>query len=127
MADDLRYTKDHLWVRVEGETARVGLSAFAQGELGEVAYVQLPAPGRVVRAGEAVCAIDSMKSTSEVCTPVSGTVRAVNTVLLDATEVGRVNSDPEGEGWLFLVTMEKPAELGELLSAEQYRRYAEGA
>jgi len=121
------YTRDHQWIRREGGTARVGLTAFAQKELGEIAYVELPAKGRVVSAGEAVCAIDSMKSTSEVSTPVSGTILEVNTVLADTSGVGLVNSDPEGKGWLFVVEMDKPAQMEGLLTAEQYEGYVRGS
>jgi glycine cleavage system H protein len=125
--DDVLYTRDHQWVRPEGDLARVGLSAFAQGELGEIAYVELPAPGRTVRAGEAVAAIDSMKSTSEITAPVSGTIVEVNKLLESAETVGLVNRDPLGEGWLFVVRMVAPGETADLLTADEYQRYVTGS
>lgn len=114
------YTTDHAWVAAEGDRARVGLSDFAQAELGEVAFVDLPAVGREVRQGEAVCTVDSLKSASEVYTPVSGTVVEVNTHL--ERQADPVNRDPLGRGWLFVVQMSHPEELRGLLDE---RRYAE--
>jgi glycine cleavage system H protein len=127
MPDTLLYTRDHHWVRPEGDLACVGLSDFAQRELGEVAYVQLPSPGRRVEAGEAIITIDSMKSTSDISSPLTGVVVQVNTLLGEAQTVGLVNSDPLGKGWLFVLRMDTPQQLRGMLSAEEYDRYVTGA
>ncbi len=123
--DGLYFSRDHAWVRVEGRRAVVGLSGFACSELGEVSYVELPAAGRRVARGEVVCSIDSLKSASDLYAPLSGTVAQANPRLAGEAGCALVNSDPQGEGWLFALEMENPAELGELLDAEGYRRYLE--
>lgn len=122
---ELLYTRDHSWVATEGDRARVGISDFAQGELGEVAFVELPQIGRTVRQGEAVCSVDSMKSTSEIYAPVSGTVVEVNDLLDEEGGVAEVNLDPLGRGWLFVLQMSDPRELADLLDADQYRQFLE--
>jgi glycine cleavage system H protein len=109
----LYYSRDHAWVRAEGNRAVVGISEFARSELGEVSYVELPAAGRRVQRGEPVCAIDSLKSASD------------NSRLAEESGCALVNNDPLGEGWLFALEMEDPAELAELLDPEGYRRYLE--
>lgn len=124
--DHLYYSRDHAWVRVEGSRAVVGISEFARTELGEVSYVELPAPGKRVARGEVVCSLDSLKSASDVYAPVSGTVAEANQGLAGEAGCARVNGDPLGEGWLFSLEMEDPAELAELLDADGYRRYLEG-
>ncbi len=117
--EDLRYSRDHEWVRVEGgTTARVGITDYAQDQLGEVVYVELPAVGDEVRAGAAAAEVESTKSVSEVYVPVSGTVRAVNEVLADRPEL--VNQDPYGEGWLLELELADPSELDGLLDAAGY-------
>ena len=121
----LYYSRDHAWVRVEGRRAVVGISEFARSELGEVSYVELPPPGKRVLRGEVVCSIDSLKSASDLYAPVSGTVAEVNSLLQDERGCELVNSDPLGQGWLFALTVEDPGELGDLLSAEGYRRFLE--
>lgn len=122
---ELLYTRDHAWVLAEAGRARVGISEFAQEELGEVAFVQLPEVGRRVRQGEAVCSVDSLKSASEIYAPVSGTIVEVNGRLLREDRVGDINQDPLGRGWLFVVQMSDPGELEGLLDQSQYRRYIE--
>ena len=121
----LYYSRDHAWVRVEGNQAVVGISEFARSELGEVSYVELPATGKRVRRGEPVCSIDSLKSASDIYAPLSGTVAGANHRLAEEAGCALVNDDPLGEGWLFVLEMENPAELDELLDAEGYRRYLE--
>lgn len=116
--EDLRYSRDHEWVRVEGTTARVGITDYAQDQLGEVVYVELPAVGGEVRAGAAAAEVESTKSVSEVYVPVSGTVRAVNEALAERPEL--VNQDPYGEGWLLEVELADPSELDGLLDAAAY-------
>lgn len=126
MAEELRYTAEHAWVRVEGTRARVGISAFARSELGEIAFVELPAAGRAVRAGEAVAAVDSLKSTSEIVSPLSGTVTAANTLLEGDAGLALLNEDPMGRGWLYAIELSDPRELDSLMSEEQYRRFVAG-
>jgi glycine cleavage system H protein len=123
----LLYNRDHEWVRAEGKRAVVGISEFAQAELGEVAFVELPQVARRVARGEGICSIDSLKSCSEIGAPVSGTVVQVNESLTGAQGCALINSDPLGAGWLFALEMEHPEELAGLLSPEEYRGYlAEG-
>jgi glycine cleavage system H protein len=119
------YTRDHAWVLPEGDRARVGISDFAQRELGEVAFVELPQVGRIVRQGEAVCSVDSLKSTSEICAPLSGTIAEVNRSLEQEGRAAEINRDPLGEGWLFILQLSRPEELRELLDWEQYRLFLE--
>jgi glycine cleavage system H protein len=102
---------------------RVGLSDFAQAELGDVAWVELPPVGRHVRRGEAACSIESLKSAGEVYAPVSGTVVEVNAALADERSCGAVNRDPLGDGWLFALRPDDPAEIDALMSAEEYGRW----
>jgi glycine cleavage system H protein len=110
-------------VRVEGTRVRAGLSAFALAELGDVAWVELPAAGRHVQRGEAACSIESLKSTGEVYAPVSGTVVEVNAALADEQGCSALNRDPLGDGWLFVLQPDDPAELEALMSADEYTRW----
>ena len=124
MADYL-YSQDHEWVLREDNLATVGISEFAQEELGEIAFVELPEVGTVVKQGEAVCSIDSLKSTSEIYAPVSGTVVRINESLSEEKSCRIINTDPLGRGWLFVLEMSNCAELAELLTHEAYERYLE--
>ena len=123
--DNLYYSRDHVWVRVKGKRAVVGISEFARSELGEVSYVELPASGKRVARGEVVCSIDSLKSASDIYAPLTGTVEEANHRLEEESGCALVDNDPLGEGWLFVLEMESPAELAELLEPEGYRRYLE--
>ena len=118
---ELKYAKEHEWVRVEGDTAVIGVSEFAQEQLGEVVYVDMPSQGDSVSAGETFGEIESVKSVSELYSPVSGEIVAVNEALSDTPEV--VNSSPLGEGWMIKVRMSDPAQLDELMSAEEYEAF----
>ena len=118
----IRYSKDHVWIREEGSAYRVGLSDYARRELGEIIYVEPPKAGAHVAKGGPVCSIDSLKSTSDIYAPVSGSVIAVNPALADAKVI---NSDPLGAGWIFSMSVDDPAELNELLSEEEYRSFVE--
>jgi glycine cleavage system H protein len=120
------YTKDHTWVVAAGTLARVGISDFAQAELGEIAYVELPRPGARVTRGEVVCTVDSLKSSSEIYAPVSGVVTEVNGALASEENCTLVNRDPLGEGWLVVIEMKDPGELDLLLSEEAYASYTTG-
>jgi len=119
------YSKDHEWVLQEDNLATVGISEFAQEELGEIAFVELPELGTVVKQGEAVCSIDSLKSTSEIYAPVSGTVIRINDSLSDEKSCAVINTDPLGRGWLFVLKISNAAELEGLLTREAYNRYLE--
>jgi glycine cleavage system H protein len=119
------YSEDHEWVLREDDRVRVGISEFAQSELGEIAFVELPEVGMQVKRGEAVCSIDSLKSTSEIYAPVTGTVVQINESLSDEKSCGLINTDPLGRGWLFVLEMSDPEQLGKLLPGEAYERYLE--
>ncbi len=121
-----RYTKDHAWVLADSTRARVGISDFAQKELGDVAYVALPRAGQSLKRGEAACTVDSLKSSSEIYSPLSGTVVETNPVLQRGDGAKAINADPLGEGWLFALELADPSELELLLSEAEYARYIEG-
>jgi glycine cleavage system H protein len=121
------YSKDHTWVLAEGTHARIGISDFAQKELGDIAYVELPAVGARVQRGEVACTVDSLKSSSEIYSPLSGNIAEVNTVLASEEKCRLVNDDPLGEGWLFGVEMSDPRELELLISQESYETYVSGS
>jgi len=116
--ENLKYTKDHEWIRVEGDTGTVGISDHAQGELGDVVFVELPAVGKVVKAHETFGTIEAVKAVSDLYAPVSGTVTEVNKDLGSTPEI--VNKDPYGKGWMVKVKLSNPAELSELLDAAAY-------
>ncbi len=118
--DDLRYTTDHEWVRIDGDLATVGITDFAQDSLGDIVFVSLPEPDAEVQAGAECGEIESTKSVSALVAPVSGAVTEINTALDAAPEA--INSDPYGDGWMFQVRLADPAALPDtLLTAEQYR------
>lgn len=122
--EELRYTAEHEWVRVDGSMARIGITDFAQDSLGDVVFVQLPDAGLDAVAGASVSEIESTKSVSEIYAPVTGVVRAVNEALTDQPEL--VNQDPYGNGWMFEVEVSDPSELEKLLDAAAYRQLIEG-
>jgi len=122
--EDLHYSREHEWVRVNGVTARVGITDFAQDSLGDVVFVQLPDVGLDVMGGASVSEIESTKSVSEVYVPVSGVVAAVNDALNEQPEL--VNQDPYGLGWMFDITMSDLTEIDTLLDAAGYRTLVEG-
>ena len=115
------FTKEHEWVRIEGGQATVGITDFAQGQLGDVVFVEVPAAGAQLRKGGEAAVVESVKAASDVYSPVSGTVTEGNQALVDDPSL--VNSDPEGEGWFFKLQVADNQELGELMSADQYRDY----
>jgi glycine cleavage system H protein len=116
---ELRYSENHEWVRVEGNRAVIGITDFAQSELGDIVFVELPAVGDAVRAGESFGSVESVKTVSELYAPVSGQVVEVNEALNDSPE--RVNKAPYGDGWLIVVELADAAELDRLWSADRYR------
>jgi len=121
------YTRDHTWVVVSGSRARIGISDFAQRELGEIAYVELPKKGSRLVRGEVGCTVDSMKTSSEIYSPVTGTVAEVNGAVATEESCGLINSDPLGDGWLFELDMEDTAELELLLAEKDYLAFVEGS
>ena len=121
--EDLKYTKEHEWVRVEGDRLRVGITDFAQDALGDVVYVDVPETGTQVRAGEPFGEVESTKSVSDVYSPVSGTVVERNSALTDAPEL--VNRDPYGEGWMVIIAASDAAEVQALLEPGAYRELTE--
>ena len=119
-----RFTRDHEWVRQEGEFAVIGITDYAQSQLGDVVYVELPAVGLLAVADASVAEIESTKSVSEVYCPVSGSVVEVNGELEDAPEA--INEDPYGRGWIFAVEVADATELDRLMNAEQYEAFLAG-
>ena len=117
------YSKEHEWIRVEGDQATVGITDFAQGQLGDVVFVEVPEAGRAVTRGQEAAVVESVKAASDVYAPVSGTVAEGNQAVVD--EPSLVNSDPEGEGWFFKVTLSDNHELSELMNADQYKAYCD--
>jgi glycine cleavage system H protein len=118
---NLRYHKEHEWVRVEGTQATIGISHFAQDALGDIVFIDLPKVGATVAAGQQIGEVESTKTTSTIYTPVSGTIAKVNADLKDHPEV--VNSDPYGKGWMAVVDLSAVSEVGGLLSADQYKDF----
>jgi len=118
--EGLRYTKDHEWARVEGKRATVGITDFAQSELTDVVFVELPKVGRAVKAGEVVGTVESVKAVSEIFAPLSGRVLEVNKVLEDSPEV--VNQDAYGKGWMVVLEIVDPGEARNLMDAPAYRK-----
>ena len=116
---DLRYCPSHEWIRLEGDVATVGISDHAQEELTDVVFVELPALGRAVDAGDPTAVVESVKAASDIYSPVSGEILAVNEELEGSPEL--VNSDPYGAGWLFRIKLDDAGELANLLDAEGYQ------
>jgi glycine cleavage system H protein len=119
--EDLHYSKDHEWVRVDGNVATIGITDYAQNSLGDVVYVELPKPGEEFATNESFGSVESVKAVSEVFTPVAGEVEAINEQLNDTPET--VNSDPYGEGWMIQVRMKNPGEVDSLLTAAEYEDF----
>lgn len=120
---DLRYTKEHEWVRVEGNMATVGITDYAQDSLGDVVYLELPGDGAAVTKDETFGVVESVKAVSDLYSPISGTVTEINDALVDSPEV--INDDPYGDAWMLKVEMSNSAEMKELLTADEYKKYVE--
>ncbi len=116
---DLKYTKDHEWLRVEGDTATVGITDFAQGELGDIVYVEVETIDDTLKQDEVFGTVEAVKTVSDLFLPVSGTITEFNDALADTPEL--VNSDPYGDGWMIKMTIEDASQLEGLLSAEAYQ------
>ena len=119
----LRYTREHEWIRVEDGVGTIGITDYAQQQLGDVVFVELPEIGRVVERGADAAVVESVKAASEIYAPVSGEVVAVNQALAD--EPGTVNSDPVGAGWFFKLRLADPGELDTLLDAAAYKAHVD--
>jgi glycine cleavage system H protein len=119
--EDFRYTKEHEWVRMEGDTGTIGITDHAQQELGDIVYVDLPKAGARVEQGKTIGSVESVKAVSDIYSPLSGEVMEINPALADAPE--KLNEDPHGEAWLVKIRLSAPAELENLMSASQYQSY----
>ncbi len=118
---ELRYTRSDEWVRVEGDIATVGITDYAQSELGEIVFLELPEPGRYLQTDETFGVIESVKAASDLYAPVEGEVVEVNEALPSALET--INQDPYGKGWMIKIRMKDPSQVENLMSAEAYRHY----
>lgn len=119
--DDIKYHREHAWVRVEGKHATVGITDFAQHQLGDIVYIDLPEVDTEVDADSELCEIESTKATSPVVSPLSGTVLEVNDDLADSPEI--INEDPYGNGWVIVIAMSDPSEVNDLMSRDEYEKF----
>ncbi|MDT4952979.1 MAG: glycine cleavage system protein [Acidobacteriota bacterium] len=119
--EDLHYSKDHEWIRVEGDVGTIGITDHAQDSLGDVVYVELPKAGESFEAHESFGSVESVKAVSEIFTPVGGEITEVNESLQDEPE--KVNTDPYGEGWMMRIRMKNPGEVDSLLNAAEYEDF----
>ena len=117
---NLRYTKDHEWIRMEGNTATIGITEFAQSELGDIVYVDIDSAGKSMNAEEVFGTVEAVKTVSDLFLPVAGTINEVNPALANQPEL--VNSDPYGEGWMIKMTVNTPGDVDSLMSAEDYQK-----
>jgi glycine cleavage system H protein len=118
---DYRYTKDHEWIKVDGSTGTIGITDYAQHELGDVVFVELPKVAARVEAGKSFGTVESVKAVSEIFSPVSGEVTEINSLLSDAPE--KINQDPHGAAWLIRVKLANPKEAASLMDAQAYEAY----
>lgn len=116
---ELKYTKDHEWVKIEGTTATIGITEFAQGELGDIVYVDINSVGKEVSKEDVFGTVEAVKTVSDLFMPVTGTVTEVNKALDNAPDL--VNTDPYGEGWMVKITVSDPSEVDALISADEYK------
>jgi glycine cleavage system H protein len=121
---DLKYTKSHEWVRVSGDTATVGITDHAQHELTDIVFVELPDVGRKVKAGETCAVVESVKTASDIYSPVSGEIVEANKAVVD--DLALVNKEPHAGGWFFKIKLSNPAELNSLLTPESYKKQIGG-
>jgi glycine cleavage system H protein len=117
--DNLRYTKDHEWIKLEGNTATIGITDFAQRELGDIVYVEIETVGKTLMAEAVFGTVEAVKTVSDLYLPISGTINEVNPVLADSPEL--VNSDPYGEGWMVKMTVTNPDDVKSLMDAAAYK------
>ena len=121
--DDLRYTKDHEWVRVSGDRATVGITHYAQKQLGDVVYLELPDVGRSLKAQETFGTVESVKAVSELFSPLAGEVAEINTALVQSPE--KINTDPYGEAWMIAIKLADAKAAGALMDAAAYKAFVE--
>ena len=121
---ELKYTEEHEWVRLEGKEALVGITDYAQTELGDIVFVELPAEGKAVKQGEVFGTIEAVKTVSDLYAPVSGKVVAINKVLGDHPE--HINKSPYSDGWMIRITVDNPGEMEKLLNADGYKTHVGG-
>jgi glycine cleavage system H protein len=119
--DDIKYHREHAWVRVEGKNATIGITDFAQQQLGDIVYVDLPEAGTDMDADSELCEIESTKATSPVISPISGNIHEVNDDLADSPEI--INEDPYGNGWIAVIAMSDPSEVNDLMSRDEYEKF----
>lgn len=121
--DDLYYTKEHIWVKIEGDIATIGITDYGQHQLGDIVFIDMPENGREVESGEVIASVESIKAISEIYAPVTGKIISVNEDLANDPSV--INSDPYGDGWICDIQMKDPSEVEDLMTAEDYRAYLE--
>ena len=121
--EELRYSKDHEWIRVDGDRGRIGITDYAQNQLGDVVFLELPEVGRTLTAGEQFGTVESVKAVSELFSPVAGEVVEVNSELTSKPEL--INEDPQGEAWMVVVRITDPASVQALMDAEAYKALVE--
>jgi len=121
--EDLRYSKDHEWIRVDGDRGRIGITDYAQNQLGDVVFLELPEVGRTLTVGEQFGTVESVKAVSELFSPVAGEVVEVNSELTAKPEL--INEDPHGEAWMMVVRITDPATVEALMDAEAYKTFVE--
>ncbi|MEW6456746.1 MAG: glycine cleavage system protein GcvH [Acidobacteriota bacterium] len=122
--ENFYYTKDHEWIRVDGEKGVIGITNYAQKELGDIVYIELPKIGRTLKFHETIGTIESVKAVSDIYSPVSGEIIEINENLKDSPEL--INNDPHGEGWILVVKIKDKTELKNLMSSLEYEKYLEG-
>ena len=122
--DDLKYSKEHEWVRIEGDVAEIGITDYAQQELGDITFVEIPEVGKKIEAMEVFATIESVKAASDIFAPVSGEVTEVNEELGDKPEI--INESPYEKGWICKIQVGDPAEIEKLMSGKEYEEYIEG-
>lgn len=116
-----KYTEDHEYIRIEGSTGIVGISPYAQEQLGDIVFVELPSVGKVLKKGDEAAVVESVKAASEIYSPASGTVTEVNTAL--SGEPGLINTDPEAGGWIYKLALSNPSEVDGLMDADAYAKF----
>jgi glycine cleavage system H protein len=121
---DYRYTKDHEWIKVEGSTGTIGITDYAQQELGDVVFVELPKVGAQLKSGDSFGTVESVKAVSEIFTPVSGEITEINSALVDSPE--KLNHDPHESAWLLKIRLSDPQEVARLMDAAAYQAYIAG-
>jgi glycine cleavage system H protein len=121
--DELYYTKEHIWVKIENDVATIGITDYAQSQLGDVVFIELPEVGREVESGEVIATVESIKAVSEIYSPLTGKIISINEDL--ANEPSLLNSDPYGDGWICDIQIKDLTEIEDLMTADDYRAYLE--